>query len=627
VPGREHAVAALVEEYNGKDLLRVLTCGSVDDGKSTLIGRLLYDAKLVFDDQMRALARDSKRSGTTSEIDFSLLLDGLQAEREQAITIDVAFRHCVTKRRKFIIADSPGHEQYTRNMVTAASNSDAAILLVDARKGLLVQTRRHAYICALLGIRDVVLAVNKMDLCGYEEPRFRAIEADFVDFANRLGLRPAAIPLSALNGENVLERSAQMPWFRGEPLLSHLEHLDVGRAAEQTGFRMAVQLVQRPDHSFRGFSGTVTGAGIRRGDPVKINPSGATSRVARIVQFGGDVEEAGPGTAVTLTLEAEVDVVRGDIIAPPQDSPEVADQFAAHLVWMDASPLLAGRRYLFAIGGQVVAGSITEIKHRIDVNTLEHLSCKKLEMNEVGFCNVALDRLVAFDPYETLRATGAFIVIDRHTNLTSGAGMIAFPLFRGQNLTWQRTSISKADRMRVNHHKPCIMWFTGLSGAGKSTIANEVEMRLHALGAKTYLLDGDNLRHGLNRDLGFTAADRVENVRRVAEVAKLMVDAGLIVLVSLISPYRSERQLARELVEAGEFFEIFVDTPLAVCVDRDPKGLYRKAREGAIRNMTGIDSPYEPPEQPELVLPGADAAPQQLADRVIEMMKNRNVLG
>jgi bifunctional enzyme CysN/CysC len=612
-----------------KDLMRVLTCGSVDDGKSTLLGRLLYDAKLLFDDQIEALESDSRKVGSRGkEIDFALVVDGLQAEREQAITIDVAYRFFSTAQRKFIVADAPGHEQYTRNMVTGASTADLAVLLVDARKGLLTQTRRHAYLCALLGIRSLVLAVNKMDAVGYDQANFDAIDAAFRTFAAPLGFTSTVtVPISALTGENVLGPAASMPWHGGPALLSHLETVPMAAPADTQPFRMHVQLVQRPNQDFRGVSGTIAGGAVRTGDVVVVHPAQKKSRVARIVTADGDIAEARAGQSVTLTFGDEIDTSRGDLIAAEAHPPEIADQFAAHIVWMDEQPLLPGRQFLFQLGTRTLMGQVTELKHKVDVNTLEHHSAKKLDMNEVGFCNVALAQTAAFDSYEANRATGAFIVIDRYTNSTAGAGMIAFGLRRAQNLTWQTMALHKADRAGLKRQKPCVLWFTGLSGAGKSTVANLVEEKLHALGAHSYMLDGDNVRHGLNRDLGFTDADRVENIRRMAEVARLMVDAGLIVLVSAISPFRNERQLARDLMTADEFFEIFVDTPLETCQSRDPKGLYRKAREGKIKNMTGIDSPYEAPDKPELVLHGALEPPDRLAESVMTLVKQRKLLG
>ncbi|MGN6237731.1 sulfate adenylyltransferase subunit CysN [Dyella sp.] len=619
--GREPnlSVDDYLARHESKDLLRFITCGSVDDGKSTLLGRLLYDTKLLFDDQLAALEGDSRRHGTQNgELDFALLVDGLSAEREQGITIDVAYRFFTTERRKFIVADCPGHEQYTRNMATGASTADLAVVLVDARKGLLTQTRRHTYIAALLGIRHVLLAVNKMDLVGYDEATFRAIEADYAVLAQSMGIaQVTAIPVSALRGENVSTRAATMPWCDGPSLLEHLETVAIEPPAQTLGFRLPVQWVCRPDQNFRGYAGPVVAGSIAPGDEVVILPGGARSRVARIVTADGDRKQANVGDAISLTLEDERDISRGDVIAAAHNPPQVADQFAAHLLWMDESALLPGRGYWLKLGARTVGAQVTEIKHKIDVNTQEELAAKRLELNEVGYCNLGLDQPIAFESYANCRELGAFILIDRQTNATVGAGTLDFALRRADNIHWQHLDIDRAARARIKGQSPACLWFTGLSGSGKSTVANLVEKRLFALGRHTYLLDGDNVRHGLNRDLGFTDEDRVENIRRVAEVAKLMVDAGLIVLVSFISPFREERRMARELFLPGEFHEVFVDTPLAVCEARDVKGLYAKARAGGIKNFTGIDSPYEAPEVPEVHLHGGEEAPEQLAERVI----------
>jgi bifunctional enzyme CysN/CysC len=607
-------------QHESKDLLRLITCGSVDDGKSTLLGRLLYDSKLLFDDQLAALEGDSRRHGTQNgELDFALLVDGLSAEREQGITIDVAYRFFGTDRRKFIVADCPGHEQYTRNMATGASTADLAVVLVDARKGLLTQTRRHTYIAALLGIRHVVLAVNKMDLVDYDEPTFRAIEADYAALAGSMGIaQVTAIPLSALRGENVSQPSTTIGWYRGPSLLAHLETVAIERPASGLGFRMPVQWVCRPDQSFRGYAGQVVAGALSPGDEVVVLPGGVRSRVARIVTADGDRKRALQGDAVTLTLEDERDVSRGDVIAAAHNPPQVADQFAAHLLWMDESALLPGRGYWLKIGARTVGAQVTEIKHKVDVNTQEELAAKRLELNEVGYCNLGLDQPIAFESYADCRELGAFILIDRQSNATVAAGTLVFALRRADNIHWQQLDIDRQARARIKGQVPGCLWFTGLSGSGKSTVANLVEKRLFAMGRHTYLLDGDNVRHGLNRDLGFTDEDRVENIRRVAEVAKLMVDAGLIVLVSFISPFREERRMARELFVPGEFHEVFVDTPLAVCEARDVKGLYAKARAGGIKNFTGIDSPYEAPEAAEIHLHAAEESPEQLAERVIQ---------
>ncbi len=604
--GIDHAaaVAAYLHQHETKGLLRFITCGSVDDGKSTLIGRLLHDTKRLFDDQLAALESDSRRHGTQGdEIDFALLVDGLAAEREQGITIDVAYRFFDTERRKFIVADCPGHEQYTRNMATGASTADLAVVLVDARKGLLTQTRRHSYIVSLLGIDHVVLAVNKMDLVGYDQAVFDDIVAGYRELAAQLGIgHVQAIPLSALRGDNMTAASAAMPWYSGPSLLGHLETVDTRREAADPGFRMPVQWVCRPDQDFRGFAGTIAAGEVAPGDPVVVLPSGRRSQVARIVTPGGDLPRAGRGQPVVLTLADELDVSRGDVLAAAGAPPQVADQFAAHVLWMGEQPLLPGRPYWLKVGTRTVGAQVTEIKHKVDVNSQAELAAKHLELNEVAVCNLSLDQPIAFEPYEVNRALGAFILIDRQSNGTVGAGVLDFALRRAANIHWQHLDVDKAARARSMGQTPRCLWFTGLSGAGKSTIANLLDKRLHAMGLHTTILDGDNVRHGLNKDLGFTAEDRVENIRRVAEVAKLMVDAGLIVLVSFISPFRAERRLARDLFAPGEFIEVFVDTPLAVAEQRDVKGLYAKARAGQIKNFTGIDSPYEVPENPEIRL-------------------------
>jgi bifunctional enzyme CysN/CysC len=602
-----------------RGLLRFLTCGSVDDGKSTLIGRLLYDSKLILDDQLASLERDSRRHGTTGEgLDLALLVDGLEAERQQGITIDVAYRFFTTDRRSFIVADTPGHEQYTRNMATGASNSDLAVMLVDARKGLLTQTKRHSFICSLLGVRHVVLAVNKIDLVGYDQTVFDQIVADYRAFAEPLGFRSiTAIPISAREGDNVTWRSAHTPWYEGPALLDHLETIDVDSIAADKPFRFAVQWVNRPNLDFRGYSGTVASGVVRPGDRVTIAASGRETGVARIVTYDGDLAEARAGDAVTLTLTDEVDIARGDLLAAPTARPEVADQFAAHVLWMGDEPLLPGRPYLMRIGTRYVPVKITALKHRIEIDTLEHLSGRTLALNEIGVCNLSAASPVAFDAYADNRETGAFILIDRYTNATVGAGMIDFGLRRAANIHRQAVLVGREDHERLNGHKSAVLWFTGLSGSGKSTIANLVERGLHERGVRTFLLDGDNVRHGLNRDLGFSDAERVENIRRVGEVAKLFVEAGTIVLCSFISPFRAERRMVRELFGADEFFEIFVDTPIEDCIARDPKGLYAKALQGQIGNFTGVSSPYEAPEAAELVLSTSVLAPQAAADRII----------
>ena len=611
-----------------KDLLRILTCGSVDDGKSTLIGRLLYDTRLIPEDQLQALVQDSRKFGTTGdELDLALLVDGLEAEREQGITIDVAYRFFSTDRRVFIVADTPGHEQYTRNMATGASNCDLAVILIDARKGVLTQTRRHSYICSMMGIRHVVVAVNKIDLVDYSVERFQQIVESYLGFAASLGFASiTAIPMSARYGDNVTSRSERMRWYEGPTLLEHLESVEVHDALEGKPFRFPVQWVNRPGLDFRGFSGTVASGKVRPGDRVVVASSGREARVARLVTYGGDLPEARAGDAVTITLEEEIDVARGDVLAHATARPEVVDQFAAQILWMSEEAMLPGRSYLMRIGTKYVPARVTRLKHRVDVNSLEHIAARTLELNEVGVCNVATATPVAFDAYAENRETGAFILIDRFTHATAGAGMISFGLRRATNVHRQSLLIDKAARERLNGHKAVILWFTGLSGSGKSTIANIVERELHARGAHTYLLDGDNVRHGLNRDLGFTDADRVENIRRVGEVAKLFVEAGAIVLCSFISPFRAERRMVRELVDAGEFIEVFIDTPLAECMRRDPKGLYARAQAGQIKNFTGIDSPYEPPEHAEIVIDTRDAAAEDSARGVLKELRRRHIV-
>ena len=606
-----------------RDLLRFITCGSVDDGKSTLIGRLLYESDLVLDDQLVALEADSRKVGTQGdELDVALLLDGLQAEREQGITIDVAHRYFGTARRSFIVADTPGHEQYTRNMVTGASTADLAVVLVDARKGILTQTRRHSLVVSLLGIRSIVLAVNKMDLVGHAESVFRAIEDDYVRIATHFGVADVTcIPVSALRGDNVVVPSVAMPWYTGPTLLEHLETVDVPGDAADAPFRFPVQWINRPDADFRGVAGTVAAGSVSVGDAVRVLPSGIDTSVARIVTMDGDLDVALQGSAVTLVLADDVDAARGDLLCSPAAPATVADQLQAHVVWMHEQPMLPGRPYMLKFGPRVVGGAFARPKYRINVDTQEHMAAAVLELNEIGVCNVNLDRAVPFDAYGEVRDTGSFIVIDRVTNATVGAGMVQFALRRSQNVQWQTVVVDKAARAELNGHRPGIVWFTGLSGSGKSTVADLVEQQLHAQGIRTYLLDGDNVRHGLNKDLGFTAADRVENIRRVGEVARLMVDAGLLVLASFISPYASERAMVRDLVEPGEFCEVFVDASLAEVERRDPKGLYARARRGELVNFTGIDAPYETPVAPELRLRTATMSPLDAAAMVIERLR------
>jgi bifunctional enzyme CysN/CysC len=622
-------IDAYLAQHETKSLLRFITCGSVDDGKSTLIGRLLYESKMLFDDQLAAIEADSRKWGTQGgEIDFALLVDGLAAEREQGITIDVAYRFFSTDRRKFIVADTPGHEQYTRNMITGASTADLAVILVDARKGVLVQTRRHSYLVSLIGIKKVVLAVNKMDLVDYDEATCRRIDEDYRRFAAGVGLTDiTTIPVSGLRGDNIVEPSDRMPWHHGPTLMGFLETVDFDETRLQAGpLRLPVQWVNRPNLDFRGFCGLIAGGSVRPGDRIRVQPSGRESRVARIVAEDGDRDLAVAGESVTLTLEDEVDISRGDVISAADAPAEVADQFECTLVWMADEPMLPGRPYLLKLGTRTVGATITEPKYKVNVNTLEHLAAKKLELNEIGVCNLALDRQVAFDPYASNRDTGGFILIDRLSNNTVGAGMLHFALRRSHNIHLQHLDVNKAARGALLGQKPAVLWFTGLSGAGKSTIANLVEKKLYAMGRNSYLLDGDNVRHGLNKDLGFTEGDRVENVRRVAEVAKLMVDAGLIVLTAFISPFRSERDMARGLMDDGEFVEIHVDTPLEVAEQRDVKGLYKKARRGELANFTGIDSPYEAPEAPELRINTVASTPEQAAELVIGHLRSRGLI-
>jgi bifunctional enzyme CysN/CysC len=611
-----------------RDLLRFLTCGSVDDGKSTLIGRLLHDCALIFDDQLEALERESRRFGTTGDqIDFSLLLDGLEDERQQRITIDVAYRFFATPRRSFVVADTPGHEQYTRNMATGASTCDLALILVDARNGIVRQTQRHAFICSLLGIRQLVLAVNKMDLVDFDETRFAKIAAQFARFSSELGEAQAcAIPLSALTGDNVTHASDRMSWYSGPTLLEYLETVEVPDSRNERVFRFPVQWVNRPTAEFRGFSGTVVSGSIAPGDPVVLAGSGRSTRVRDIVTFDGPVERAFAGEAVTLRLADEIDVSRGDVLADPRDPPEFVDQFAAHVIWMSENRMVPGRSYLLKIGARTVPATITALKHRVDVATLAHLADKSLGLNDIGFCNLSTAAPVAFDPYAHNRDTGAFILIERLTNETAGAGMIAFGLRRASNIHWQALTVGRAERAGLKGQVPAVLWLTGLSGAGKSTIADLVEKQLLAQGRHTMLLDGDNVRHGLNRDLGFTDVDRVENIRRVGEVAKLMTEAGLIVVCSFISPFRAERQMVRELIEPAMFVEVFVDAPIDECIRRDPKGLYAKAKAGRIENFTGLDSPYEPPQAPELRLDTLALAPEDAAAQIIDVLRRRRII-
>ena len=622
-------VAEYLRTHERKGLLRFMTCGSVDDGKSTLIGRLLYEAGLLFEDQLHALEIDSRNLGTQGEeLDFALLLDGLQAEREQGITIDVAYRYFQTQNRKFIVADTPGHEQYTRNMVTGASNADCAVLLLDARKGLLTQTRRHTFLVSLLGLHHVALVINKLDLVGYSQERFVELEAEYQSFAHRLGLEEVTcIPVSALRGDNVVGRSPRMPWYQGPTLLEYLETVEIDEDRMQTApLRMPVQWVNRPDPDFRGFSGMIVGGSVSPGQRVVIKPAGRETTVARVVTYDGELDLAVAGQSVTLTLDEEVDVSRGDVISSVESPPRVGEQFEASIVWMAEDPMLRGRSYVMQVGTSTVAATISPLKYKLDIDSLEHLAAEQLELNEIGVCELELDQPIAFDSYAENRDMGGFVLIDRITNQTLAAGMLNFELRRSRNVHFHETGIGKRDHARQKQQRPCVLWLTGLSGAGKSTIANVVEGRLHQLGKHTYLLDGDNVRKGLNKDLGFSGADRVENIRRVAEVAKLMVDAGLIVITSFISPFESERRMARELLEPDEFIEVFVDVPLAVAEARDPKQLYARARRGEIKNFTGIDSPYEPPEAPELRIDTTQLTPEEAAELVVEELRRRQIL-
>ena len=618
----EKTAAAATAPIDQRGLLRFLTCGSVDDGKSTLIGRLLYDSKLILDDHLAALERDSTRFGTTGEdLDLALLVDGLEAERQQGITIDVAYRFFTTDRRSYIVADTPGHEQYTRNMATGASNAELAVILIDARKGVLTQTRRHSYICSLLGVKHVVLAVNKIDLVEFDQKVFDQIVADYRAFAEALTFTSITpIPMSARHGDNVTTRSARTPWYTGPSLIEHLETVDVESDLAAKPFRLSVQWVNRPDLDFRGFSGTIASGTVRPGDPVTVAASGLQTKVARIVTYDGDLAEARAGDAVTLTLADEVDIARGDLLSAPTARPDVADQFAAHVLWMGDEPLLPGRPYLMRIGTRYVPVRVTALKHKIDVDTRDELAARTLVLNEIGVCNLSTTTPIAFDSYADNRETGAFILIDRYSNATVGAGMIDFGLRRAANIHRQAVLVERADHERLNGHQPAVLWFTGLSGSGKSTIANLVERELYERGVRTFLLDGDNVRHGLNRDLGFSDAERVENIRRVGEVAKLFVEAGTVVLCSFISPFRAERRMVRELFADEEFIEIFVDTPLEDCIARDPKGLYVKAKAGEIANFTGVSSPYEAPEEAEIIIQTHGQDPAEGAKVILDYL-------
>jgi bifunctional enzyme CysN/CysC len=625
-PAGLYASSAAIAADRG--VLRFITCGSVDDGKSTLIGRLLFDSKLIMEDTLATLARDSRKHGTLGEeVDLALLLDGLEAEREQGITIDVAYRFFATDKRKFIVADTPGHEQYTRNMATGASTADLAIILIDARKGMLTQTRRHSFIVSMLGIRHIILAVNKMDLVEYNRAQFHQIVADYLSFAEPLGFETITpIPISARFGHNVAERSPLMTWHTGPTLLQQLEDIDVAHDREDGAFRFPVQWVNRPNLDFRGYTGTVASGAVSVGDELVVAKSGKKSKVSRIVTADADISTARAGDAVTLLLEDEIDIARGDLLAAAAARPEVANQFAAHVLWLHEDEMAPGRTYLLKAGPYSTPGSVTTLKHKVDINTMEHRPGKTLALNEIGLCNIETNTPIAFDPYKTNRETGGFILVDRFTNATVGAGMIAFALRRAGNIHSHAMDVTQVQRSALKGHEPMVIWFTGLSGSGKSTIANAIEGRLAASGAHTYSLDGDNLRHGLNRDLGFTEVDRVENIRRIGEVAKLMADAGLIVTCSFISPFRSERQMVRDLVGADRFLEVFVDTPLEVCMARDPKGLYAKAKAGQIKNFTGIDSPYEAPDTPELHIETAKTDVEASVTRIVALLQERRII-
>jgi bifunctional enzyme CysN/CysC len=617
-------IDAYLVQHQHKSMLRFITCGSVDDGKSTLIGRLLYDSKMIFEDQLAALEADSKRVGTQGqEIDFALLVDGLAAEREQGITIDVAYRFFTTEKRKFIVADTPGHEQYTRNMVTGASTADLAVILIDARKGVLIQTRRHSFLARLVGIRHIVLAVNKMDLVDYDQGVFDAIVSDYEGFARSIGIEQfVAMPISGFRGDNITTLSPNTPWYRGPTLIDHLEQVEVDNSADQARpFRLPVQWVNRPNLDFRGFSGLVASGTVKPGDAVRVLPSGKTSTVSRIVTLGGDLDEAVAGQSVTLCFADEIDCSRGDVIAAADSPPEAADQFEATIVWMADAPLKPGRAYWLKIGTQTVSATVHAPKYEVNVNTMAHLAAKTLELNAIGVAEIVTDRPIVFEPYADNRTLGGFILIDKISNSTVAAGMLHFALRRAQNVHWQAVDVGREAHAALKGQRPAVLWFTGLSGSGKSTIANIVEKKLHALGRHTFLLDGDNVRHGLNKDLGFTEADRIENIRRVGEVARLMADAGLIVITAFISPFRAEREMVRAMLPEGEFIEIFVDTPLAEAERRDVKGLYRKARAGQLKNFTGIDSPYEAPQAPEIRIDTTTLSAEAAADRIVEHLE------
>jgi len=604
-------------------MLRFITCGSVDDGKSTLIGRLLYDSKMIFEDQLDALQSDSKKVGTQGqEIDFALLVDGLAAEREQGITIDVAYRFFNTEKRKFIVADCPGHEQYTRNMVTGASTADLAVILIDARKGVLVQTRRHSYLCHLIGIKNIVLAVNKMDLVDYSQEVFDKIVADYTEFAESIGIESfTAMPISGFKGDNITTHSDKTPWYKGPTLVDHLETVEVLSSVDaEKPFRMPVQWVNRPNLDFRGFSGLVATGSVKPGDKIRVLPSGKTSTVSKVVAFDGDLDEAVAGQSVTVCFEDEIDCSRGSVIATADAPPETSDQFEATFVWMADEPLMPGRGYWLKLGTQMVSVTVQEPKYVINVNTMAQLAAKTFELNAIGVAELTTDKQIVFEAYEDNRTLGGFILIDKMTNATVAAGMLNFSLRRAQNVHWQAIDIGRKQHASLKNQKPAVLWFTGLSGSGKSTIANLVEKKLHRMNRHTFLLDGDNVRHGLNKDLGFTDADRIENIRRVGEVAKLMTDAGLIVITAFISPFQAERDMVRAMLPEGEFLEIFIDTPLKVAEGRDVKGLYKKARAGQLKNFTGIDSPYEAPREPEIRIDTTKLSPEEAATLIVDTL-------
>ncbi|CDO37679.1 MULTISPECIES: sulfate adenylyltransferase subunit CysN [Novosphingobium] len=616
-------IDAYLEQHEHKTMLRFITCGSVDDGKSTLIGRLLYDSKMIFEDQLDALTSDSKKVGTQGqEIDFALLVDGLAAEREQGITIDVAYRFFNTEKRKFIVADCPGHEQYTRNMVTGASTADLAVILIDARKGVLVQTRRHSYLCHLIGIKNIVLAVNKMDLVDYSQEVFDKIVADYTGFANSIGIESfTAMPISGFKGDNITTLSANTPWYKGPTLVEHLETVEVISSVDaDKPFRMPVQWVNRPNLDFRGFSGLIATGAVKPGDKIRVLPSGKTSTVSKVVTFDGDIEEAVAGESVTVCFEDEIDCSRGSVISVADNPPQTADQFESTIVWMADEALVPGRAYWLKLATQTVSVTVQEPKYTVNVNTMEHMAAKTLELNEIGVAEITTDKQVVFEPYADNRALGGFILVDKMTNATVAAGMINFSLRRSQNVHWQALDIGRKQHAALKNQTPAVLWFTGLSGSGKSTIANMVEKKLHRMNRHTFLLDGDNVRHGLNKDLGFTESDRIENIRRVGEVSKLMADAGLIVITAFISPFQADREMVRSMLPDGEFFEVFIDTPLKVAEARDVKGLYKKARSGELKNFTGIDSPYEAPRSPEIRIDTTKMSPEEAANLIVDTL-------